>query len=54
MKEQEKEVADLKAKLAKLEEEEAAGRQARQNQEADLEAKVSAAAAVNYLLQALM
>ena len=43
MKEQEKEVADLKVKLAKLEEEEAAGRQARQKQEADLESKVDAA-----------
>ena len=54
VKDQEKEVADLKAKLAKLEKEEAAGRQARQNQEADLEAKVCAAASVRHLLQAVM
>ena len=40
VKEQEAEVADLKAKLHKLEEQEAAGRQSRQAQEADLEEKV--------------
>ena len=40
VKEQEGEVADLKAKLQKLEEQEAAGRQSRQAQEADLEEKV--------------
>ncbi|DBA77355.1 TPA: hypothetical protein ACH3X2_000872 [Trebouxia sp. C0005] len=39
VKEQEAEVADLKAKLHKLEEQEAAGRQSRQAQEADLEEK---------------
>ena len=40
VKEQEGEVADLKAKLQKLEEQEAAGRKSRQAQEADLEEKV--------------
>lgn len=38
--EQEGEVAALKAKLHKLEQQEAAGRQARQDQEADLEERV--------------
>ena len=40
--EQEGEVAALKAKLQKLEKQEAAGRQARQDQEADLEERVCA------------
>ena len=40
VKEQEGEVADLKAKLQKLEQQEAAGQQSRQAQEADLEQKV--------------
>ena len=40
--EQEGEVANLKAKLQKLEQREAAGRQARQQQVADLEDKVCA------------
>ena len=39
--EQEGEVAALKAKLQKLEKQEAAGRQARQDQEAELDEKVS-------------
>ena len=42
VKEQEAEVAHEKAKLQKLEAREAAGRQARQDQEADLEDKVCA------------
>ena len=40
VKEQEGEVADLKAKLQKLEKQEAAGQQSRQAQAADLEQKV--------------
>ena len=40
--EQEGEVAALRAKLQKLEKQEAAGRQARQDQEADLEERVRA------------